>query len=106
MSKFSGLLERRKTNPLPAPDTDSPELQTFSSLEFPPAGNLNLQKENRPKRPRGKKGDPAYTQVTAYIKTDTYQRTQIRLLQLRGKKKEVSELLQELLTEWLERSGG
>lgn len=106
MSKFSGLLERRKTNPLPAPDTESSEFQTSSSLDFQHAVNLVTSKEDRPKRPKGKKGDPAYTQVTAYVKTDTYHRTQIRLLQLRGKKKEVSELLQELLTEWLERSGG
>jgi hypothetical protein len=105
MSKFSGLLERRKSNPLPAPDIESPDLQTSRSPESHPSGSSVLPSEERPKRPRGKKGDPAYTQVTAYIKTDTYQRTQIRLLQLRGKKKEVSELLQELLTDWLEKSG-
>jgi hypothetical protein len=105
MSKFSGLLERRKTNLLPAPDLESPDLQTSNNLDSQPAGSPVVPSEERPKRPRGKKGDPAYTQVTAYIKTDTYQRTQIRLLQLRGKKKEVSELLQELLTDWLERSG-
>src|SRR5438309_9095680 len=105
MSKFSGLLERRKVSPLPAPDTESADIGTSGDLDVQPAGSL-ASIENRPKRPRGKKGDPAYTQVTAYIKTDTYQRTQIRLLQLRGKKKEVSELLQELLTEWLERSAG
>ena|ERR671932_427905 len=105
MSKFSGLLERRKTSPLHAPDLEGSDPQTSNSLDFQPASSPILPSEGRPKRPRGKKGDPAYTQVTAYIKTDTYQRTQIRLLQLRGKKKEVSELLQELLTDWLERSG-
>ena len=105
MSKFSGLLERRKTSSLPASDFQSLDSQTSNSLDIQSAGNSVLPSEERPKRSRGKKGDPAYTQVTAYIKTDTYQRTQIRLLQLRGKKKEVSELLQELLTDWLERSG-
>ena len=105
MSKFSGLLERRKTNSLSAPDIESPDFQTSSTLDFRTASSPIVPSEERPKRPRGKKGDPSYTQVTAYIKTDTYQRTQIRLLQLRGKKKEVSELLQELLTDWLERSG-
>src|SRR3982750_734295 len=99
MSKFSGLLERRKLNPLPAPDEEILDVQTSKSLNIQLAGNLVTPKKDRPKQPKGKKGDPAYTQVTAYIKTDTYQRTQIRLLQLRGKKKEVSELLQELLTD-------
>jgi hypothetical protein len=105
MSKFSGLLERRKTNPQPVSDMEDLDTQTSNSLDFQPPSTSVLPSEHRSQRPRGKKGDPAYTQVTAYIKTDTYQRTQIRLLQLRGKKKEVSELLQELLTDWLERSG-
>jgi|GEM_PF-976838 len=52
-------------------------------------------------RPKGKRSHPDYEQVTAYIKTLTYQEVKIALLR-EGQKREFSELVQELLDNWLE----
>jgi hypothetical protein len=49
-------------------------------------------------RPRGKRSNPDYSQVTSYIKKETHKSVQRVLLE---KEKEFSELIQELLEEWL-----
>ena len=49
-------------------------------------------------RPRGKRSNPDYTQVTSYIKKETHKSVQRVLLE---QEKEFSELIQELLEEWL-----
>jgi hypothetical protein len=51
-------------------------------------------------RPRGKRSNPAYEQVTAYIRKDTHTQVKIMLLQ-EGEGREFSELLEELLSEFL-----
>lgn len=51
-------------------------------------------------RPRGKRSNPDYEQVTAYIRRDTYTEVKIALLQ-QGEDREFSELVEQLLTEWL-----
>lgn len=51
-------------------------------------------------RPKGKRSDPNYEQVTAYIRKDTHLQVKITLLQ-EGQGREFSELLEELLTEFL-----
>jgi hypothetical protein len=51
-------------------------------------------------RPRGKRSNPDYEQVTAYIKKETYRNTKIALLQ-QGNNQEFSELVEQLLNEWL-----
>lgn len=60
------------------------------------------KKMGRPKI--GKRSDPDYEQVTAYIKSATYTDVKIELLEegKKGPKREFSELLQELLEEWLQ----
>ena len=104
MSKFAGLLESRKGDAISQTESNtSLALQTSSHPVVQNSRHLEQVIPPLKQRTKGKKGDPDYAQVTAYIKADTYRQTQIRLLELKGKKKEVSELLQELLAEWLAR---
>jgi hypothetical protein len=49
-----------------------------------------------------KRGNPEYSPVTVYIPLETYARAQFEMTR-RGRKREMSELFTELLTEWLER---
>lgn len=59
--------------------------------------------EDVPTRRRGKRTDPEYVQVTAYVRQETYRRARIKLLES-TKPQEFSEVVEELLTRWL-RSG-
>jgi hypothetical protein len=54
-------------------------------------------------RPRtGKRSDPDYRQVSAWIRRDTYDRVTRRLF-TRENRREFSELVQSLLQDWLKR---
>jgi len=55
--------------------------------------------ENKSKRRKGKSKDDNYEQVTAYIRKDTHKTVKIELLR-RGTQN-FSELIQELLSEWI-----
>jgi hypothetical protein len=48
----------------------------------------------------GKRNDPDFEQVTAYVRKDIHRRVKIALLQ-QGQKQEFSELVDDLLTQWL-----
>ena len=52
-------------------------------------------------RRSGKRSNPEFEQVTAYIRGDTYKKVRIVLLE-EAKKREFSELVEELLAHWLE----
>lgn len=75
----------------------------------PPAAQIvehaPVETPTTPKRigrpPGGKKSDPAYQQVTAYVRRATYQKTQVKLWQS-GVKKDFSDLVEELLAKWVE----
>lgn len=51
-------------------------------------------------RPAGKRSDPRYTQVTAYVQSETYRNVKVALL-LDGNGQEFSELIEDLLSEYL-----
>lgn len=53
-----------------------------------------------PGRPPGKRTDPAYDQVTAYIRGETHRRVKVALIEA-GDRQEFSELVEQLLTGWL-----
>jgi hypothetical protein len=55
-----------------------------------------------PGRPSGKRSDPDFVQTTAYVRGDTYRDVRIALLQ-EGEGREYSELVEELLSEWLKK---
>ena len=61
------------------------------SREQPPRG------VGRPKT--GKRSNPDYRQVSAWIRRDTYDRVTIRLI--REDRREFSDLVQTLLEDWL-----
>ena len=50
--------------------------------------------------PLGKRSHPDFEQITAYIRKDTHQAVKIALLQ--NGKQEFSELVEELLCQWLQ----
>lgn len=60
-----------------------------------------LEAPRRRGRPAGKRSDPTYDQVTAYIRRQTYRDVRIALL-TQGRGQEFSELVEELLAQWLQ----
>ncbi|MFN6572006.1 hypothetical protein [Dendronalium sp. ChiSLP03b] len=110
MSKFKGLLDAAKgREPEPEPENQSQETET-QKLQFQQPEKVQprlvdqLQNES-PKRgrPKAKRSDPDYEQVTAYIRRDTHTTVKIELLKdaQTGEKQEFSELVQDLLEQWL-----
>lgn len=53
-------------------------------------------------RPKGKRSDPDFEQVTAYVRSETYRKTKIALLQ-QEEFEDFSELVEDLLSDWLSR---
>lgn len=51
------------------------------------------------KRPAGKRSDPDYTQITAYIRRGTHE----DVMRAIYKRQELSELIEELLAGWLKK---
>ncbi len=94
MSKFNDILkaakEREGSSELP--DNDNNE-------EQPPTNQSKTQPPKRG-RPKGKRSDPNFEQVTAYIRKETYRQTKITLLS-DDAQQDFSELIESLLTEWL-----
>lgn len=56
-------------------------------------------------RPKGKRSNPDFEQVTAYVRSKTYRQTKIALLQ-QEELEDFSELVEELLSEWLSTQKG
>jgi hypothetical protein len=57
-------------------------------------------KPKRRGRPTGKRSDPDFTQITAYLRTKTIEDVKIKLIK-QGSTQDVSELIEELLSVWL-----
>jgi hypothetical protein len=55
-----------------------------------------------PGRLPGKSADPEFTQITTYIRKETHRNVKIELLK-EGKDRELSELVEDLLSSWLKR---
>ena len=86
MSKFRGLIDAANSRESTAPES------TPMAMPTKPRGRG---------RPRGKRSDPDFDQVTAYIRKHTHQGIKIALLQ-EGRGREFSELVEDLLAEWLQ----
>ena len=56
-------------------------------------------------RPRGKRSNPDFEQVTAYIRSKTYRDVKIAILQ-QSEIEDFSELVEQLLNEWLSTQKG
>ena len=85
MSKFQGVIDAAKGRE-GAPAKPAPVVMTT--------------KQRGRGRPPGKRSDPDFEQITAYIRHDTHQGVKIALLQ-EGKGQEFSELIETLLAKWL-----
>ncbi|MCG3145075.1 MAG: hypothetical protein HONDAALG_02616 [Gammaproteobacteria bacterium] len=53
-------------------------------------------------RPPGKRSNPGYTQITAYVRTRTINDVKVKLIK-QGSKQDASELIEELLSAWLQK---
>lgn len=117
-SKFRGILDVAKGRaPSPAeplddppsitarPSTPTPSAVVASPPTIatpPPAPPAEALAPRGPGRPRGKRSDPAFDQVTAYIPHAMYNRVRLALLE-DDKGQEFSELVADLLADWLTR---
>lgn len=82
--------------PLSSPAVRSrPEPGAIAEVE-----SAGVDAPRRRGRPSGKRSDPTYEQVTAYIRRQTYRDVRIALL-AQGNGQEFSELVEELLARWL-----
>lgn len=96
LSNEAGQAERH-AEPRQQSATSGPAVSAHSArqLRVAPA-----EMEHTPTRRRGKRTDPEYVQVTAYVRQETYRRARIKLLES-TKPQEFSEVVEELLTRWL-----
>lgn len=85
MSKFDGLLSVK-----PAQDTKKTIKMQSEPVSAPKNSKL---------KPPGKRSNPNYTQITAYIRKDTHENVMREIY----KRQEFSELIQELLTDWMKK---
>lgn len=89
-SKFKGILDGAKgRGPAPAP----------AVIQAPPPSPAPPEPPRRG-RPPGKRSDPTYSQVTAYIPEDLHRKVKIALLQ-EAEGREFSQLVEALLIDWL-----
>lgn len=104
MSKFKGLLDAaRGLEPEKLPENSTQEEEVIKE-PVPTTKPVNeLEVEQKRGRPKGKRSHPDYEQVTAYIRKETHTAAKIALLEdgQNGQKREFSELIQELLEQWL-----
>jgi hypothetical protein len=115
-SKFRGILDVAKgrapesddapAKPSPTPPTASattpppPESPARPSAAPPSPAPAETPSPRGPGRPRGKRSDPTFDQVTAYVPHDLYHRVRLALLE-DDRGQEFSELVTELLAGWL-----
>ncbi len=97
MSRFGDILKNAKRPPTPdEPPADPPPVEKAPDPPAPAPPSPAPKKG----RPPGKRSNPAFEQVTAYIPGELYRDVRIRLLQ-EGQGQEFSELVAELLAAWL-----
>lgn len=101
-SKFKGLLDAtrdRRQEYAEAGDV-SADLPAASIQEVNSPSPI-AESATRPLgRPRGKRSDPAYEQITAYIRKETYRTLKIKLLET-GDERDASEVIEDVLSAWL-----
>jgi hypothetical protein len=88
-SKFAGIFKR-----------DEPIESPAVAIPLPSPAPAEPPSAPRRGRPSGKRSDPTYAQVTAYIPEELHRQVKIALLQ-DAKGQEFSELVGELLREWM-----
>lgn len=96
MTRFDNLFSKKQQ--------DEPVDESVADEQNPkpasPSPQPTSEQERSPRKRRGKRNDPAYTQVTAYIRKETHHQVKLALLQ-EGGDREFSELVEDLLSEYL-----
>lgn len=101
MSKFKNILDAaNKPENIDAVDEEVKAIKKT----LPPIDKEKSQPLKKG-RPKGKRSNPDFEQVTAYVRSKTYRQTKIALLQ-QEELEDFSELVEELLTEWLSTQKG
>lgn len=90
-SKFSGALSRLRE----APATEQP-------VETPPPAPVVQEGAKGRGRPHGKRSDPDFKPTTLLLREQT-KRTAVRLLEDSRSGQDLSELVEQLLTQWNKR---
>lgn len=115
MSKFDKIFEARETNTAETDKTVDQETavnkknvnrkktvetkkDSATKAELP--AQSNSQTFNKRGRPPAKRSDPDFVGLTTYVRRDTHTRAKIALLQ-EGKSRELSELVEDLISDWL-----
>ena len=101
MSKFKNIFDAAKL-PQDGGEVDKSVKQVKKS---PPSIVEPGSEPVKKGRPKGKRSNPDFEQVTAYVRSKTYRQTKIALLQ-QSELEDFSELVEELLTEWLSTQKG
>lgn len=98
-SKFSGALAKLNQRPAEQPDEQGP-MQTEPS----PTQSFSQAEPGRGKgRPPGKRSDPAYQATTVLLRKQT-KKTANRQLEDAATGQDLSDLIEQLLTEWIEKA--
>ncbi len=100
MSKFQAIMDAKRGEtsgeaPNGATTTAKPRAakDTAIARDFSPS-------QRKRGRPPGKRSDPDFEAITAYIRKDTHRDVKIALLR-KGNRREFSELVEDLLVAWL-----
>lgn len=106
-NKFADLISAARETDEPESPAVPPEpmpLRDRTTHAAPTARDMPQELSAEPPRrgrpPTGKRSDPGFEQVTAYIRKDTYLQTKIALLQ-EGNTRDFSDLVETLLQQWL-----
>jgi hypothetical protein len=89
-SKFSGVLAKLKQRPIEQQPT------------APPAPPLGAEPVRGRGRPPGKRSDPDYQPTTVLLRKHT-KKTAARLLEDTNAAQDLSDLIEQLLTEWIQK---
>ncbi|MDY7022281.1 MAG: hypothetical protein SWJ54_13135 [Cyanobacteriota bacterium] len=103
MLNSKGVTPDSTLNSTPSHRTQTePSPETFSKpKESPePQPEPELPKRGRPK---AKRSDPNFTQISAYIRKETHRKVKMKLLEIESDQ-DLSELVEQLLQGWLSES--
>jgi hypothetical protein len=99
LSKFDGLFDARGGGKVQGREKGKNGARGAGGKAKLP---VEEQPEARPRRgrPSGKRSDPDFVGFTTYIRKDTHRKAKIALLE-EGDGRELSELVEELISHWL-----
>jgi len=106
--KFTDIISAHKQrkeqeNEQSAEATEAPPIPPPAPAKQPKASPTPAQEGRKVGRPAvGKRGNPDYTQVSVLLNKERYTQARIALLQAGGSK-DMSDLVDELLTNWLKK---